>query len=356
MACTHLITIKNKKTGEWQQVPCNHCVGCLEDMQKEWACRMFDELKSMPQRPAVFVTLTYNDEHLPTEEVNENTGEVFKYPSVVKRDIQLFIKRLRKSIDTKIKKGNYKGYKGPIKYFITSEYGPETHRPHYHGIIYGLNKNRVAYDLINDSWQNGFIYLGVANLKTINYCSKYCIKPTELSDPNRRGYFDNEKWQEDNGIRRKPFRLMSSKLGANYCESPANIKFHLKNPLKHNYVRNGKYKMKMPRYYKKKIYSDENVKKYLNTKKENYINYLKDKIKLLKVEEYYGRNLCNYSVNDVISRLQYYRHLADTQQKYATSEDYIRRDIEDSKQRENISIQNRRKWLKREGRYHEGAI
>ena len=357
MACTHLITIKNPKTGEYIQVPCGHCIGCLEDMQKEWSLRMVKELKSMPNRPAVFITLTYNDENLPTEEFNEKTGEVFQRPSVVKNHIQTFMNTLRKSIEREIKKGTYKGYKGGLKYFITSEYGPEGGRPHYHGIIYGLNKNQVAYDLISRAWNKGFIYLGVANEKTISYCSKYCCKPTELSAyPDRKGYFDNEKWMEDNGIRRKPFRLMSTKLGANYIESPSNIKFHLKDPVKHNYVRMGQFKKSMPRYYKKKLYTNENAEKYLKTDKEAYNEFINQRIKVKELDKSYGRNLCYYSITDVISRSQYYRHLADTQQKYSLSEDYILRDIEDAKQRENISVQNRRKWFKRAGRYHEGAL
>lgn len=357
MACTHLITIKNPKTGEHIQVPCGHCIGCLEDMQKEWALRMEIELKSNLSRPAVFVTLTYNDENLPTEEFNEKTGEVFQKPSVVKKDVQLFMKRLRKAIDTQIKKGSYKGYKGPLKYFFTSEYGPSGGRPHYHGIIYGLNKNSVAYKLIDEAWQKGFIYLGVANVKTITYCSKYCCKPTEFSTySDRSGYFDNEKWMEDNGIRRKPFRLMSNKLGANYIESPSNLKFHLKNPVKHNYVRQGQFKKSMPRYFRRKIYTEENMAKYINKNSVEYKKFIQERINIKKLDKKYGRNLHYYSINDVISRAQYYRHLANTQQKYTSSEDYIRRDIEDAKQREHLSIQNRRKWFKREGRYHEGAI
>lgn len=355
MACTHLITIKNPKTGEHIQVPCGHCIGCLEDMQKEWTIRMSQELKSVLGRPAVFVTLTYNDENLPTEEFNEKTGEVFQKPSVVKRDVQLFIKRLRKAINDDIKRGKYKGYKGPLKYFFTSEYGPEGGRPHYHGIIYGLNKNSVAYEYINKAWNKGFIYLGVANEKTITYCAKYCCKPTEFSAyPDRKGYFDNEKWMEDNGIRRKPFRLMSTKLGANYCENPHNVKFHLDDAVNHSYIRVGKIKRKLPRYYKEKIYSEENIEKYL--KGDAKKRYLKSLRKVKKLDRDYGRNIHYYSVTDVIGKHQYYNHLADTQRDIQTSEDYIRRDIEDAQQREYISVQNRRKWLKRAGRYHRGAV
>lgn len=357
MACTHLITILNPKTGKHIQVPCGHCIGCLEDMQAEWSLRMEQELKTNSSRPAVFVTLTYDNEHLPTEEFNEQTGEVFEKPSVVKKHVQDFMKRLRKAVDTDIKRGKKKGYQGPLKYFFTSEYGPEGGRPHYHGIIYGLNKNQEAYDYINKAWNMGFIYLGVANSKTIKYVSKYCIKPTEFSAfPDRKGYFDNEKWMEDNGIRRKPFRLMSSKLGANYIENPSNVKFHLKRPVEHNYVRVGKFKKKMPRYYKKKIYTKENVEKYLKSNKDAYKRHISQIIKLRKLDKEYGDTLHYYSINDVISRSQYYRHLANTQQKYQASEDYIQRDIEDIKQREYLSLQNRRKWFKRAGRYHEGAI
>lgn len=351
MPCNHLITIKNPQTGEHLQVPCGHCVGCLIDMQTEWATRMTMELKSDLSRPAVFVTLTYNDDNLPTEEFNEKTGEVFQQPSVNKKHVQQFMKSLRTKIERQKKRGVWKGYSGPLKYFFASEYGPTHGRPHYHGIIYGLTKNDG--DLINEVWNKGFTYFGEANEKTIMYCAKYCVKPVEFTqNPHRRGYFDNERWMEDNGIRRKPFRLMSTKLGANYCDNPSNIKFHFRDIFKNNYLRVGKIKKKLPRYFKNKIYTEENFNKYCRTNASK-LAFLKMKNNTLKYDKKYGSNNITYNLVNLIGRAQYYRHLSDKLKDYAISEDNIQRDIQDANEKERLLIKNREKWMRRAGRYHK---
>ena len=67
-----------------------------------------------------------------------------------KPDIQKFIKRLRIKIIRKY--GNVSQSK--IRYFVASEYGPVTFRPHYHGILF-CDDARIAEDLprlISSCW------------------------------------------------------------------------------------------------------------------------------------------------------------------------------------------------------------
>lgn len=61
-----------------------------------------------------FLTLTYADDHLPA------------HGQLVKRDLQLFFKRLRK-------------YTGPFRYVAAGEYGELRRRPHFHACIFGLD-------------------------------------------------------------------------------------------------------------------------------------------------------------------------------------------------------------------------
>jgi len=49
--------------------------------------------------------------------------------SLIKRDVQLFVKRLRKDQDAR---GLAK-----IRYYLVGEYGDQTKRPHYHAAIFG---------------------------------------------------------------------------------------------------------------------------------------------------------------------------------------------------------------------------
>ena len=69
-----------------------------------------------------FLTLTYDDVHLP------------RFGQLVKRDLQLFFKRLRK-------------YTGRFRYVATGEYGELNRRPHFHCAIFGLDfsDDRILY-------------------------------------------------------------------------------------------------------------------------------------------------------------------------------------------------------------------
>ena len=73
-------------------IPCGKCLGCRLDYSRTWADRMMLELDH--SKKAIFVTLTYNEEHVPVLEADDE-GNFFGY-TLFKRDLQLFFKRLRK--------------------------------------------------------------------------------------------------------------------------------------------------------------------------------------------------------------------------------------------------------------------
>ena len=50
-------------TGLKMTIPCTKCIGCRLEHSRQWATRMVHELKY--HEDAVFITLTYNDKHLP---------------------------------------------------------------------------------------------------------------------------------------------------------------------------------------------------------------------------------------------------------------------------------------------------
>lgn len=152
-------------------VPCGKCPGCRMDYAKTWSDRMIVELKDNPK--AIFVTLTYRNENLPLGELG--------VPSLRLCDLQKFFKRLRK---------RFSGIR--IRYYCAGEYGPRTHRPHYHGIIYGLglddfddlkffgtNELGQPYytsPLLESIWSNGFVQLSEVTYHTCAYVSRYCLK------------------------------------------------------------------------------------------------------------------------------------------------------------------------------------
>lgn len=118
---------KREPVTEFTLIPCGQCIGCRLDRSREWANRCLLELQYHDS--AFFVTLTYDEEHVPRRMYSDpDTGEVFESLSLCKRDFQLFMKRLRKAFpDDK------------IRFFACGEYGGKTQRPHYHAILFGLH-------------------------------------------------------------------------------------------------------------------------------------------------------------------------------------------------------------------------
>jgi len=91
-------------------VPCGQCSGCRLERSRQWAVRCHHEASLHENN--CFITLTYNDEHLPPDR------------SLTIREFQLFIKRLRKK------------YGNNIRYYACGEYGENYGRPHYHACLF----------------------------------------------------------------------------------------------------------------------------------------------------------------------------------------------------------------------------
>lgn len=164
-------------------LPCGKCLGCTLARSRDWANRCMLELQY--HDVAWFVTLTYDDDHLPVRVVDVEsampTGEVVEHQTLWYRDYQLFMKRLRKAFP-----GDH------IRYFMAGEYGPKTFRPHYHAIIYGLHLDDIAFRTkspLGDSyytspalesiWGNGFVLLGKVTWETCAYTARYCMKKAD---------------------------------------------------------------------------------------------------------------------------------------------------------------------------------
>lgn len=192
-------------------VPCGKCPICLANRRQEWVFRLRVEHEQCVW--SCFVTLTYDDEHLP--------GDY----SVHKRDVQLFLKRLRKK-------------KHKFRYFVVAEYGDHTHRPHYHGLFFfDYSPSPSIYDDITNAWSNGFIRFGDVEEGSIVYCTKYCLKGCTLL-PGQNDVF-----------------ILCSKqnggIGYAYLQSMANYHLEQNN---YEYVSLHGLQCRMPKYYKDKLY------------------------------------------------------------------------------------------------------
>lgn len=173
-----------------RRVPCGTCLGCRIDYSKMWALRCLHESKMHQDNCAV--TLTIDDEHL----------KYGRYrPTLFKRDLQLFFKRLRKVFD--------------VRYFACGEYGDISNRPHYHAILFGVNfKDKIYYsgqgdntlytsDLLNGIWKQGNCMVGEMSSKSAAYVARYCLKKLVV---------DSRFYYKDEGIEPE-FLVMSRRPG-----------------------------------------------------------------------------------------------------------------------------------------------
>lgn len=149
-------------------IPCGQCIGCRLEKSRQWAIRC--SLESQLYQNSYFLTLTYDDEHLP------------KSGSLVPDDLQKFLKRLRRYVE-------YHGSDKKIRFFACGEYGDNFLRPHYHAIIFNLDisdlkrfstsfSGDIYYtsETINQIWKNGYVIIGEVTFESCAYVARYVTK------------------------------------------------------------------------------------------------------------------------------------------------------------------------------------
>ena len=167
-----------------EKFECGQCPECMRKRSNKLAVRDFFECKDHAFN--CMITLTYDtavyDEH------GRKIGEKLP-PSdlrVNKRDIQLFIKRLRKY---------FSGQK--IKYRASAEYGPHTGRPHYHVLLFGVRFSDYRFykkskrgnqiytsPTLTKLWSHGIATIDNLSLNMASsfYASKYTAKDQRHTD------------------------------------------------------------------------------------------------------------------------------------------------------------------------------
>ncbi|AXH73759.1 MAG: replication initiator protein [Microviridae sp.] len=151
--------------------PCGQCLPFRINKVRKWTFRLM--LEYLGSKEACWVTLTYNDEHLPHAYFDKTTSRIFEGTNqsgtLAPEHMQLFIKRLRRKLPKK------------IRFFYCGEYGDHTKRPHYHLCIFGVGKHWV--DTIRSAWMNpdtkmpiGLIHITDLTPENIKYTCGYALK------------------------------------------------------------------------------------------------------------------------------------------------------------------------------------
>lgn len=244
---------RDPKTGSWPivfrrsegfqdmpvELPCGQCVGCRLDKSRQWAARCV--LESQLYKKNCFVTLTYNEANVPENQ------------TLIKKDWQLFIKRVRKEFGV------------GIRYYMCGEYGevckicglnktqckcekyiPGLGRPHYHACLFNFDfEDKYPYKIVRllsqqsmlipgslarlessglaggggvappcvflyrsnkleELWKKGYCTIGEVNFESAAYVARYCTKKFTHEDKEMVDSHYGERLPEYADMSRKP--------------------------------------------------------------------------------------------------------------------------------------------------------
>lgn len=192
--CSKPVRIVDKVHGGYMFVPCGHCNNCRANYRNKWMQRL--DIECSNSASVLFFTLTYDNSHAPVLEFGDDmilhsnrssdddidctlmsTDDYIrllhsspslatskfsfnpnKFTYVCKSDLQKFFKRLRRRLDYDRHSllSDVPPASREFRYFVCSEYGPQTFRAHYHGLLFFSNKqvaSAVEQFYLHDSWK-----------------------------------------------------------------------------------------------------------------------------------------------------------------------------------------------------------
>lgn len=231
-------------------LPCGQCLGCKTAKANEWAHRCEHEAKQYQHNS--FITLTYDDAHLP------------QWGFLDAKELQRFIKRLRKSHSSR--SSGIQSTEGTLRYFACGEYGTQTGRPHYHLLTFNLSFSdgkRIRIDkrgepvytseTLGKLWPHGLTEYGAATPAAANYIAQYSLKKQPARHAQRAidGYEYVTGLDTDTGElvpKPAPFLRMSLKpaIGAKWLDAHSS-------DLRQGYLVNNGRRFTIPRTYRKRL-------------------------------------------------------------------------------------------------------
>ena len=213
------------------------CVGCRLERSRQWAVRCMHEASLYDFNS--FVTLTYDNEHLP------------EYNSLDYKHFQDFMKRLRKRFSGTT-----------IRFYMCGEYGDESLRPHYHACLFncffpdrrrrpGSNSGAILYtsEILSKLWPFGLSSIGDVTFESAAYVARYVLKKVTGDDADSH-YRSIDPLTGEVSVRVPEFAHMSLKpgIGAGWFDKFGSDVFP------HDFVVSRGTEAKPPRFYDKLLH------------------------------------------------------------------------------------------------------
>ena len=222
-ACENPKYVYNRYLDRDVRCACGECATCLNQRAKIWISRLIQENQS--HKYAFMFNLTYSEEFLPSLGFSEDFSSLvwddrhkhldsiplheltsmisedkdmeylsarlrdgLSLPVICIDDLQRFLKRLNKHIHD-----NYTQSYENFRYFLCTEYGPATFRPHAHGILF-IDNDTVAnhiQQIIRSCWSFGdcpteCIFSDGGFTYVAQYVNMSCHLPAFYSHPKLR--------------------------------------------------------------------------------------------------------------------------------------------------------------------------
>lgn len=238
MSLTDMYDYSERHYGKYARPPdvyldvgCGFCASCQKRRLNSYRMRLMYECEKYPN--TLYLTLTFTDDALK------------EYKNDYNRAIKEFLDSFRK----KFGKG--------VKHFFISEFGDDTHRIHYHGLLFNVPKTCTEFD-VDSIWNRAYgkkrkdfkKFVGVfknprgivdvswlrEGPKAASYICKYLTK------------------DYDSPTEKRPRVLISNGVGLGYL-SPVQVHLH-RSTLSPFLAFNGR-KYALPKYYKDKIFDQD---------------------------------------------------------------------------------------------------
>lgn len=135
-----------------------------------------------------FVTLTYDDEHLPD------------YGVLRPEHFTKFMKDLRYELSEVV---DGKRVWPTLRYFMCGEYGDEKERPHFHALLFNYWPSDAEFwkttvtghklfisPTLERVWGRGFTPVGSVNYESAGYVARYCMKKAKGSEKYKLEHYE----------------------------------------------------------------------------------------------------------------------------------------------------------------------